>query len=505
MPDSLSPNAYQALESRFAKIADLDNALGILDWDQETMMPDGAGSARAQTLATLAVIRHELITDPALADLLDEAGTLTLDDWQAANVREMRRGWQHEAALPADLVEASTKASSRCVQAWRDARANDDFAGLLPLLSEVLRLQRETSVVKGEALGLSPYDALLDSYEPDGRSADIDKQFDQLAGFLPDFIGQALDKQASRPAPAPLTGRFAVNAQRELGQHLMGVLGFDFERGRLDVSTHPFCGGADDDVRITTRYDEGDFTSSLMGVMHETGHALYEQGLPASWARQPVGRSRGMSLHESQSLLVEMQACRSRPFLTFVAPLARARFGIAADQPAWQPENLYRLYTKVERGFIRVDADEVTYPTHVILRYRLEKALLAGDLVLADLPGAWNDGMEELLGIRPENDRLGCLQDIHWPGGSFGYFPTYTLGAMAAAQLFRAAVDSVPNIPDSIAKGDFAPLLGWLRTNVHEQGSLHSSNELLEKATGRPLDAAIFEQHLKSRYLDDAA
>lgn len=505
MPDSLTQNAYQMLETRFAKIADIDNALGILDWDQETMMPDGAGPARAQTLATLAVIRHEMITDPALADLLEDAGALALDDWQAANLLEMRRSWRHEAALPADLVEASTKASSTCVQAWREARANDDFASLQPLLAEVLRLQWEISVVKGEALGLSPYDALLDGYEPDGRSAEIDSLFDQLAEFLPDFIGQALDAQATRPAPRALEGPFAVEAQRDLGQHLMGVLGFDFQRGRLDVSTHPFCGGADDDVRITTRYDEGDFTSALMGVMHETGHALYEQGLPEGWARQPVGSSRGMSLHESQSLLVEMQACRSRPFLTFVAPLARERFGIAADEAAWQPENLYRLYTKVERGFIRVDADEVTYPTHVILRYRLEKAMLAGDLALADLPGAWNDGMEELLGIRPENDRLGCLQDIHWPGGSFGYFPTYTLGAMTAAQLFRAAVEAVPSIPDSIERGDFSPLLGWLRANVHEQASLLSGNDLLTKATGRPLDAAIFQEHLKNRYLTDAA
>lgn len=504
MPDSLSQSAYGALETRFARIADIDNALGILDWDQETTMPDGAGGARAQTLATLAVIRHELVTDPELEGMLDESASLPLDQWQAANLHEMRRTWQHEACLPADLVEASTKASSTCVQAWRDARENDDFAGLLPLLSEVLRLQREISVVKSEALGLSPYDALLDSYEPDGRSARIDAVFDPLAKFLPDFIGKALEVQSQRPEPKPLAGPFAVDSQRALGVKLMGVLGFDFQRGRLDVSTHPFCGGADDDVRITTRYDETDFTSALMGVMHETGHALYEQGLPADWARQPVGRSRGMSLHESQSLLMEMQACRSRPFLSFVAPLARQAFGAADSDDAWQPDNLYRLYTHVARGFIRVDSDEVTYPAHVILRYRLEQAMLSGDLALADLPGAWNDGLESLLGIRPPNDKLGCLQDIHWPGGSFGYFPTYSLGAMTAAQLFRAAVAQVPEIPESIAKGDFSPLVGWLRANVHAHGSLLSTDALLEKVTGKPLDAAIFQDHLTKRYLEDA-
>ena len=503
MPDSLSTTAYEALETRFARIADIDNALGILDWDQETTMPDGAGEARAQTLATLAVLRHEMVIDPALEAQLDAAAAQPLDAWREANLREMRRLWRHQACLPPDLVEASTKASSTCVQAWREARANDDFAGLQPLLGEVLRLQREISLVKSEALGLSPYDALLDSYEPDGRSARIDALFDPMAAFLPDFIDRALEAQSARLEPLPLKGPFPVETQQGLCTRLMGVLGFDFQRGRLDVSTHPFCGGADDDVRITTRYDEEDFTSSLMGVMHETGHALYEQGLPAAWSRQPVGASRGMSLHESQSLLMEMQACRSRPFLTFIAPLARERFGAAADDPAWQPENLYRLYTRVARGFIRVDSDEVTYPAHIVLRYRLERALLADDLPLADLPGAWNDGLEELLGIRPPNDRLGCLQDIHWPSGSFGYFPTYTLGAMAAAQLFKAAVDQRPDIPDGIAKGDFGPLVGWLRTNVHERGSLLSTDALLEKVTGQPLDASIFQDHLKARYLDD--
>ncbi|MEM8915261.1 MAG: carboxypeptidase M32 [Pseudomonadota bacterium] len=504
MPDSLSPSAYSDLEARFAKIADIDNAIGILDWDQETTMPDGAGPARAQTLATLAVIRHGMITDAGLADQLGEAESEALDRWRTANVREMRRQWAHASAVPADLVEASTRASSTCVQAWRDARANGDFAALLPQLSEVLRLQREIAEVKGAAMGLSPYDALLDSYEPDGRNADVEAVFGPLEEFLPDFIGQALDAQAARPSPIALHGPFPTDAQRELGKRLMGIVGFDFDRGRLDESTHPFCGGADDDVRITTRYAEDDFTSALMGVMHETGHALYEQGLPADWSRQPVGQSRGMSLHESQSLLVEMQACRSRPFLAFVAPLAREAFGIAAEEAAWQPDNLYRLYTKVERGFIRVDADEVTYPAHVILRTKLERALLSGDLALPDLPGAWNDGMETLLGIRPENDRLGCLQDIHWPGGAFGYFPTYTLGAMTAAQLFRAAIDQVPEIPEAMTKGDFSPLITWLREKVHSQASLMSGSDLLTQATGKPLDAAVFKDHLKARYLDDA-
>jgi carboxypeptidase Taq len=279
----------------------------------------------------------------------------------------------------------------------------------------------------------------------------------------------------------------------------MKRLGFDFEHGRLDISLHPFCGGTPDDVRITTRYDETNFTRALMGVLHETGHALYERGLPAAWRRQPVGDARGMSVHESQSLLMEMQACRSREFLEFAAPLLRAAFG--GKGKAWEADNLYRVYTQVERGFIRVDADEVTYPAHVILRYRLEKAMVAGDLEIEDLPGEWNRGMRELVGVTPPSDREGCLQDIHWYDGAWGYFPTYTLGAMTAAQLFAAAKRAVPGIPDAIARGDFAPLLGWLRANVHGKASSLSTDALLRAATGSSLDARVYEDHLRRRYL----
>ncbi len=279
----------------------------------------------------------------------------------------------------------------------------------------------------------------------------------------------------------------------------MKQLGFDFDHGRLDVSLHPFCGGTPDDVRITTRYEEGDFRGALMGVLHETGHALYERGLPEAWRRQPVGEARGMAVHESQSLLVEMQACRSREFSEYIAPVLRDAFGVSG--PEWSADNIYRLNTRVRRGFIRVDADEVTYPAHVILRYRLERALIAGDLVLADLPAAWSEGMRELVGIVPPDDRQGCLQDIHWYDGLFGYFPTYTLGAMIAAQLFHAAKRSDSMILPGIAVGNFAPLLAWLRTNIHSRGSLLSASELITAATGKTLDAAIFERHLTARYL----
>lgn len=495
--------AYSELSGHFGRIAALSNAVGILQWDSDVMMPKGAAETRADSMALLHVLRHGLVTDPRIGDWLAGAeADASLGTWEQANLREIRRVWTVETALPADLVEASSKAISACEMRWRQARADADFVGLLPYLTEVLNLQRQIGRAKGEKLGLSPYDALLNDYEPGGHSARIDALFDDLAAFLPGFTQEAMAVQAHRPALEPLEGPFATEAQRALGLRLMAALGYDFERGRLDISTHPFCGGADNDVRITTRYDEADFTKALMGVLHETGHALYEQGRPQGYLNQPVGAARGMSVHESQSLLMEMQACRSRQFLAYAAPLMREAFG--GSGPAWEAEAMWRRYTRVEPGFIRVDADEVTYPAHVILRYRLEKALIAGEMTLADLPSAWNDGMKALLGVAVPDDRRGCLQDIHWPSGGWGYFPTYTLGAMTAAQIFDAACRAEPGILPGIGRGDFAPLVGWLRANIHGKGSLLSTDDLLTEATGRPLDAAVFKAHLRRRYLEEA-
>jgi carboxypeptidase Taq len=494
-------SAYSELETRFHRLYALRNAAGMLQWDMAAMMPPGGAAARAEQIAALKVVCHGLLADPAVADLLAAAERERdeLDEWEQVNLAEMRRQWVHETALDADLVEALSKACSACEQLWRKARPAADFAMIAPALAEVLRLVRAAGEAKAARLGCTPYDALLDEYEPGGSAAEIERVFDELARFLPDVRERALARQATQPAPVKPEGPFPVEKQRALGETLMRTLGFEFEHGRLDTSLHPFCGGVPDDVRITTRYNEDDFVNALMGVIHETGHALYERGLPPAWRHQPVGQARGMSVHESQSLLMEMQACRSRPFIEFLAPLARAHFG--GNGPAWDVDNIHRLYTQVKPDFIRVDADEVTYPAHVILRFRLERALIAGDMTVADLPAAWNEGVRELLGIVPPSDREGCLQDIHWYDGAWGYFPTYTLGAMTAAQLFDAACRARPEIPAAIGKGDFAPLLAWLRANVHAHGSHLSTRDLLTQATGRPLDPKVFERHLETRYL----
>jgi carboxypeptidase Taq len=492
--------SYQAIEKRFRRLGALQEAAGVLQWDSAALMPEGGAGARAEQLATMKVVCHEVLTDPANGDLLAGAAAQNdLDEWQRANLREMRRLWLHATAVPGDLVEAASRAGSICEQLWRQARPASDFAMVLPALQRVLDLTREIAAAKAARLGKTPYEALLDQYEPGFGTAEIDRLFGDLAGFLPGLIVEVLERQAAVPAPLESLGPFPIERQRAAGVRLMKRLGFDFDHGRLDVSLHPFCGGTPDDVRITTRYEEGDFRGALMGVLHETGHALYERGLPEGWRRQPVGEARGMAMHESQSLLIEMQACRSREFSAFLAPVLREEFAVAG--PEWSADNLYRLNTRVRRGFIRVDADEVTYPAHVVLRYRLERALIEDRLALADLPAAWNAGMRELVGTVPPDDRRGCLQDIHWYDGLFGYFPTYTLGAMIAAQLFDAAKRADPAILPGIAEGDFTPLLAWLRANVHGKGSLLSSSELIEAATGKKLDAGIFQRHLTARYL----
>ena len=495
-------SAYTDLEARFRRLGAVEEAIAVLHWDAAAMMPAGGGAARAEQLATLRGIAHQLLAAPEITDLLAaaDADLADLGAWQRANLREMRRRWRHAVAVPGDLVEALSRAKSQSEAVWRTARPADDFAMALPGLERVLGLTRQVAVAKAEAFGTSPYGALLDQYEPGGSIELIDRLFGEIGGFLPGLLNTALARQAARPAPPELRGPFPIALQRRAALALMERIGFDFAHGRLDESAHPFCGGTSEDVRLTTRYDEGDFAKALMGTLHETGHALYKRGLPAEWRLQPVGAARGMAVHESQSLFLEMQICRSRAFAGFAAPLLRDTFGGAGE--AWDADSVYRRQIRVVPGPIRVDADEVTYPAHVILRYRLERAMLTGDLLPCDLPGTWAEGLQRLIGVTPQSDRDGCLQDIHWYDGAWGYFPTYTLGALIAAQLVAAARRALPDLADQVGRGEFAPLFDWLRLHVHGKGSLLSTADLVTEATGMPLGTTAFEAHLRQRYLE---
>jgi carboxypeptidase Taq len=500
-------SAYAELELHHRRVAHLSHAEAILSWDEATMMPAGGGEARAEALASLRGVIHERSTDARLGELFaaaeSEAGDL--DEWQSANLREMKRVWTRATALPQDLVEATSRAETRSGQAWRTLRHKNDWAGFRPLLEEVVARKREVASALGAKLGLGAYDALLDGYEPGARSADVSRLFARLREFLPAFIQRVMERQRTEVVHTPV-GPFPIERQRWLGAELMKKLGFDFERGRLDVSHHPFCGGVPQDVRITTRYHTEDFSRSLMGMLHETGHAKYEQNLPARFVDQPVGTARGMAMHEGQSLLHEMQLCRGQAFLTLAAPLIAEAFPAAvARQPeAFTAENLGRLATRVRPSYIRVDADEATYPCHVIVRFEIERPLIEGSLDVKDIPDAWDAGMQAMLGLSTAgNYSDGCLQDVHWPEGLFGYFPTYTLGALVAAQLFAAARREFPDLDRHIVSGEFQALDAWLREHVWSLGSRFETNELLRRATGSPLGTAAFEAHLTARYLPD--
>lgn len=491
--------AYHRLVHRFARKAIVEEASAMLGWDQAAVMPEGGSEARGDQLATLAGLAHAMLMEPATADDLaaaEAAPPETADERR--NLALMRRAHTQAAAVPADLVEALTRQANTCETIWRGARKAADFTMVAKPLAELVALTREQASALAAATGHTAYDALIDTYQPGITSAEITPVFARYEAFLRDALprAEAMQMVASGTAPA---GPFPTLAQEALCRQLAASAGLDFSSARLDRSLHPFCGGTSTDIRITTRYDEADFASALMGVLHETGHALYEAGLPREFARQPIGTAAGMAVHESQSLIVELQAARSDAYLAYLGPVLGQAF--SRDPADFRLESLTSRLRQVKRSFIRVEADEMTYPAHVILRYRLEAAMIAGDLAISDLPGAWNDAMRDLLGISPPDDAQGCLQDIHWYCGLFGYFPSYTLGAMAAAQLMQAARRAAPTIDDALAKGDFAPLLAWLRQNIHRHGARHGFSDLLRKATGKPLDPGAFETHLSTRYL----
>ena len=494
---SQSP-AYASLLARFTRLHRFAHLAAIAGWDQATMMPPKGNEARAAAQAELEVLMHATLTDPALAQELQQAEQEAHSEAERASLREMRREWQQANLLPAELVEAQALAGARCEHAWREQRTNNDWKGFLENFREVVQLSRQEARLLAAAQGCSPYDALMNKYEPGMKSADIDRIFGAVKVWLPGLISRVMAKQAEEKLLLP-QGSFPVEQQRQLGLAVMGLLGFDFDAGRLDVSVHPFCGGVPEDVRITTRYREDDFMQSLMGIIHETGHARYEQGLPRDLLHLPVGRARSMGIHESQSLSFEMQLGRNPAFLSLISPLISQYLG---DQPAFAPENLALLYSRVHPGYIRVDADELCYPAHVILRYEIEKALIEGEIEAEDIPALWDEKMQSYLGVDTRgNYRQGCLQDIHWTDGSFGYFPSYTLGAMYAAQYFAVMRRSMPDLDQRIAAGDLSVVFDWLEQNIWSQASRYPTDELVSRACGEALNPDYFRAHLEARYL----
>jgi len=496
--------SFSQIEDLGRKLEALDHAQAMLGVDEAVQMPVGGGEKRAEALSMLAGFYHELATAPEIADWIDAAERGSLDANGQASVREFRRIYTNMTCLSADFVRRQVNARVRCEQLWRELRPKGDWAGFLPAFEGVVALMREEAALRAAALRLDPYDALMEQYDPGNRAADIAPVFAELKAFLKDFVPQAMahqdEKLAERPLK-PFNAPFPIERQKALGHAMMEAVGFDFTHGRLDISHHPFCGGVPSDVRMTTRYVTGEFLSALMGILHETGHGLYEQGLPSEWSHMPVGRARGMAMHESQSLFVEMQVSRSPEFWDWAMPVVAQHLGEEALK-GWDVEDVLSYVHRIQPGFIRVDADEATYPLHVILRFEMEQELVAGKLAVKDIPEAWNAKMTDYLGLSTlDNPKDGPMQDVHWPSGAFGYFPSYTLGALTAAQLWAALEKDQPSARDDIRNGRFVGLNDWRRRNIWSQASLWSTPELLERATGEKLQTKYFIQHLKRRYL----
>ena len=483
-----SQTAYTELLRRSREEALLESCQSLLSWDELTHMPPGGVTARANQLAYLAGLHHDRATDPRVAELLSKAegSALVADPYSASavNMREWRRAYDRALRLPRQLVAELAHIAPLAQQQWATSRQEADFASFCPWLEKIVALQRE----QAECLGYDqvPYDALLDTYEPGARTAEIARLFAALRADLAPLLADIAGSRRRRKH-AILKRNYPVDRQQAFAMEAAIALGFDFERGRLDTSVHPFSTHvAHGDCRIAIRYSANYFSDGFFALLHEVGHGLYEQGLDPEHEGTPLGEVTSLALHESQSRLWENLVGRGLPFWKYFYPRARQAFPEALGKVALG--DFYLAVNHVEPACNRVQADEVTYNLHILVRFELEQALIHGDLAVADLPGAWNEAYKKVLGVTVPNDAEGCLQDGHWSEGMIGYFPTYTLGNLFAAQLYARARADLGNTDAAFAKGDFAGLLDWLRDRIHRQGSRYPAPVLIEKVTGSPPD-----------------
>lgn len=482
---------------RTREIALVGSTASILSWDQETYLPSGAADYRAAQLSYLAAHAHSLATSDDYLRYLAEAEALDdgSDPTRSANLRELRRESDRSVKIPTELIARQSTAESAAHHAWIAARKASDFSTFAPHLQKLVDLAREKADLWGFAS--EPYDALLEGFERGTSTAAIAALFDDLAKSLAPISAKAVAKTKAA-APTLPGGPYPIRAQQDFNALVAAEIGFDFHMGRIDTTTHPFCTTlGPKDIRLTTRYDESDFTSSLFGVMHEAGHGMYEQGVPAEDFGLPSGGAVSLGIHESQSRLWENQVGRSPEFWGKFYPIAQEHFPQLKGFPL---ADFLNYIHRSEFSPIRVEADEATYDLHIILRFRIERMLLNREITVAEVPATWNRHFEESFGFAPPDDAHGCLQDIHWSMGGIGYFPTYTLGNINAAQLFAAAT-SVPEIAKATASADYQPLLSWLRENIHRHGGTIDPPALMERATGKPPSTADYLKHLSGRYL----
>jgi carboxypeptidase Taq len=489
--------AYEELITKYRECSVLGSVTGLLHWDMQTVMPRKGAELRGDQLAVISGIAHDRLTHPRIGELLDDLTQGTgLSDEQKANVREIRRDYLRATRIPKDLVEELSRHQTVCHEAWVKARENNDFAAYAPFLEKMVALCKR----QAECLGykVTPLDALIDQFEPDATTAMFTDLFNQVKTANVPLV----NKIVASPVKARrdfLKRDYAPDLQKQFGELVMKQVGFDMEAGRLDISVHPFCAGVYGDVRITTRYNQNAPQQALFGIIHETGHALYEQGMNAAHLGTPLAEALSYGLHESQSRMWENFVGRGRPFWTYFYPKLKEIF--PSQLADVKPDEFILAVNHVERSLVRVEADEMTYDLHIILRFEIERDLFDGTISVNDLPKVWNQKMESYLGLTPPNDgKEGVLQDIHWSGGSFGYFPSYSLGNMAAAQLWYAMRSDLPNMDQQMSSGKFSDILQWLREHVHIHGRRFNRDELLKKATGKPLGTEDYIRYLREKY-----
>ena len=493
--------AYHELIARARKTATLESCGSVLGWEERTYMPRGGAEHRANQLSLLAGLCHEWSVDPKIGELLStvEASDLVKDPKspEAANIREMRHRYDRETKLPKDLVEQLAKETSLAQGVWQEARKNNDFRAFQPSLEKVIGLTKKAADCYGYTDEI--YDALLDGYEPGMKTAEVARVFDGLLKELV-VLNQKIANAPKKPDVSIVRRVYDKDLQRIFGESVAAAMGFDFGIGRLDVTTHPFCSGfGPGDTRITTRYNPHRLNDALFGIMHEAGHALYEMGIDKkNHFGEPIGQSSSLGIHESQSRMWENQVGRSKEFWTNFFPQAQRIFRDALSDVTL--DEFYGAINYSEPSYIRVEADEATYNLHIMLRFELERAILNGDLKVADIPGEWNSRFKKYFGIAVDTDANGCLQDVHWSAGLMGYFPTYCLGNLFSAQFFAKAKADMPDLADNISRGNLLGLREWLRTNIHKHGSRYRAKELGEMVTGQPLSHKPLMDYMNAKY-----
>lgn len=488
--------SYEKFLVHIQQLADVEHAQALLSWDQETYMPPRGTPMRARAQGTLAGLAHEMLVDAQLVGLVRDLQGKTLEGDEAVNVRETARQQERALKIPGELVVDMTQTASLAHEAWVKAREKADFSIFQPWLEKILDQKRQVA----DSVGYegSMYNALLDEYEPYAKTEDIAALFADLRTQLIPLV-EGIAASGRRPADGILDRVFDVELQERFGRGVIADMGFDMDAGRLDVAVHPFCSGTSrDDVRLTTRYAEDWMPGSLFGSIHEAGHGLYEQGLPSEAVGVPAGQSISLGIHESQSRMWENMVCRSQPFWQHYFPLLQAAFpGVIDDVDL---DRFYAAINQVEPSFIRVEADEVTYNLHIALRFEIEVALVEGDLRVDELPEAWNAKMRDYLGITPPNDAQGVLQDVHWSFGGIGYFSTYSLGNLYAAQFFHQAQRDMPDLMEQVAAGQLLGLKEWLNKNIHTRGARLTADQLVREVTGEPLTAQYFVDYLRTKF-----